>query len=270
MGKFRDLLNQPEQIFQVSLGITAEVGVRYLLFAGIAWLLGYVLFRQRWAHRKIILRPPQGSDIRRELSFSLLTVCIFGLIGTATLVANAHGWGQMYWKPAERGWPWFWLSIVVAIVIHDTYFYWTHRLMHHPRIFRWMHRVHHESTNPSPWTSYSFAPAEAVVQAGIFPVVTLLIPIHPLAFGFFMLWQITFNVLGHTGYEYHPKGFVKSRWGWWLNTPTNHIQHHEKFRGNYGLYFNYWDRLMGTNHPDYEDRFQQVAQRPRDPASPAS
>lgn len=43
-----------------------------------------------------------------------------------------------------------------------------------------------------------------------------------------------------------------------LNTPTNHVMHHEKMRGNYGLYFDIWDRLMGTNHREYENRFREV------------
>lgn len=34
--------------------------------------------------------------------------------------------------------------------------------------------------------------------------------------------------------------------------------HHEKMRGNYGLYFNFWEHLIGTNHPDYESRFRAV------------
>ena len=33
-------------------------------------------------------------------------------------------------------------------------------------------------------------------------------------------------------------------------------------RGNYGLYFNVWDRLMGTNHDAYEARFREVTSRP--------
>jgi lathosterol oxidase len=84
---------------------------------------------------------------------------------------------------------------------------------------------------------------------------------HPLAFFAFMIWQITFNVLGHTGYEYFPSWLMKSWLGRFLNTPTNHVQHHEKMRGNYGLYFNCWDRLMGTNHKDYEARFHEVTTR---------
>jgi sterol desaturase/sphingolipid hydroxylase (fatty acid hydroxylase superfamily) len=46
-----------------------------------------------------------------------------------------------------------------------------------------------------------------------------------------------------------------------LNTPTNHAMHHESPRGNYGLYFNVWDRLMRTNQAGYEARFRAVTAR---------
>jgi sterol desaturase/sphingolipid hydroxylase (fatty acid hydroxylase superfamily) len=51
---------------------------------------------------------------------------------------------------------------------------------------------------------------------------------------------------------------MRSKLGWVLNSITHHAQHHEKFHANYGLYFNVWDRLMGTNHRDYERRFAEV------------
>jgi sterol desaturase/sphingolipid hydroxylase (fatty acid hydroxylase superfamily) len=43
--------------------------------------------------------------------------------------------------------------------------------------------------------------------------------------------------------------------------------HHETLRGNYGLYFNVWDRLMGTNHANYESRFVEVTSRTQVPAT---
>ncbi|HAM72396.1 MAG TPA: sterol desaturase [Verrucomicrobiales bacterium] len=244
-----------------SLFTTLEVGLRYFLFAGVAWILAYWLFRNRWFHRKIIPRFPASADVRREIGYSLLTLVIFGVMGAGTIAASRAGWTQMYWRISERGTGWFAGSIACAILVHDTYFYWTHRLMHHPRLFTLFHKVHHLSTNPSPWAAYSFAPAEAVVEAGIFPVVATLMPIHPLAFGLVMLWQILFNVAGHTGFEFHPTWLMRTPLRLILNTPTNHVMHHEKMRGNYGLYFNIWDRLMGTNHPDYESRFREVTSR---------
>jgi|UniRef100_UPI00378372EA lathosterol oxidase len=246
---------------QMFFGIAVENWLRYALVAGIAWLLAYVIFKKRWRRRKIIQRHPAAGDVRREMKWSVLTALVYGLVGVATiLIGKTYGW-QMYRKIDSHGWLWFVASIGIAIVVHDTWFYWTHRLMHHRRLFRLFHRVHHESTNPSPWAAYSFAPLEAFMQACIFPLLVFTVPMHPLAFFAFMIWQIVFNVLGHTGYEYFPSWLMKSWLGKILNTPTNHVQHHEKMRGNYGLYFNYWDRLMGTNHKDYEARFHEVTSR---------
>ncbi|MFM7099800.1 MAG: sterol desaturase family protein [Verrucomicrobiota bacterium] len=262
-----DLLFGSQRSFlERSLFTTIEVGIRYLVFAGVAWMLAYRLFRHRWVHRKVISRFPASVEVRREIAYSLGTLLIFGLVGAGTFTASRHGWTQMYWGIADHGRGWFFGSVACGILLHDAYFYWTHRLMHHRRLFPLFHRVHHLSTNPSPWAAYAFAPAEAVVEAGIFPLAVLVMPMHPAAFGLVMLWQITFNVAGHTGYEFHPRWLMKTPLRFLLNTPTNHVMHHEKMRGNYGLYFNFWDRLMGTNHPDYEARFREVTSRLASPA----
>ncbi len=262
-----------QRFLLTTFGISMETGLRYFFFAGLAWLLAYVLFRRIWAHRKIITRPPLGADIRREIALSVMTILIFGAVGAATVLARKAGYTQMYFRIENYGWPWFFASIAIAIFLHDAYFYWTHRLMHHPRLFRLFHRAHHLSTNPTPWAAYAFDPLEAVVQASIFPIAVTVMPMHPLAFFSFMVWQLAFNVAGHAGYEFHPRWLLDSRVGKFLNTPTNHIMHHEHFRGNYGLYFNLWDRLMGTNHERYEARFREVTTRERrapEPLPPAA
>jgi sterol desaturase/sphingolipid hydroxylase (fatty acid hydroxylase superfamily) len=242
-------------------GIAIEQGIRYGFVAGLAWLLGYVIFKRRWFVRKVIQRLPESSEVWREIGYSALTVLVFGAVGAATACAAFAGWTQAYWKISEYGTAWFWLSIVCAIFLHDAYFYWTHRLMHHRKLFRLFHRVHHLSHNPSPWAAYSFAPLEALVEAGIFPLAVMVMPMHPLAFFTFMSWQIIYNVIGHAGYEIYPRWLMDTWLGKILNTPTNHAMHHENMRGNYGLYFNIWDRLMGTNHLDYEQRFREVTSR---------
>lgn len=253
----------PPDFLHLVGGSTLELSLRYTLFAGIAWLLGYVIFKRQWFHRKIIARFPASKDVRREILYSAMSVVIFSIVGALTVYAIRQGWTQMYRKVGAHGHVWFWTSILCAILLHDTWFYWTHRAMHHPRLFRLFHRTHHLSHNPTPWAAYAFDPLEAVVQALIFPLAILIIPMHHYAFGLFMLWQILFNILGHTGYELHPRWYMKTPLRYLLNTPTNHIMHHETLRGNYGLYFNVWDRLMGTNHARYEERFNEVTSRSR-------
>ncbi|MGV3773613.1 MAG: sterol desaturase family protein [Verrucomicrobiales bacterium] len=249
--------------FEITAATSIGLTIRYLMFAGLAWCLAYLFFKNRWVHKKIIAKFPARTEINREVRYSLVSLLIFGAMGGATVMASKAGYTQLYWRISDYGWGWFWGSIACAIVLHDAYFYWTHRAMHHPKLFRYFHKVHHLSMNPTPWASYAFSPAEAVVQAGIFPLAVMVMPMHPFAFMVFMLWQITYNVLGHTGYEFHPPWIMRTWLRHLLNTPTNHVMHHEKIRGNYGLYFNVWDRIMGTNHPEYEKRFVEVASRKR-------
>ena len=231
----------------------------YLLLAGLAWLIFYVLRPSRMARRKIVPKIPSRWQMGRELLYSLRSLLAFGVMGAIVAFAGYSGYTRFYMRVERYGWTWFFASIVLAIFIHDAYFYWTHRLMHHRRLFRAFHHVHHLSNNPSPWAAYSFSTLEAFVQAGIAPLVAFTLPIHPTAFLAFMIWQISFNVLGHCGYEIFPRGFLDTRLGKFLNTPTHHAMHHESFRANYGLYFNFWDRLLGTNHPHYAERFAAVS-----------
>jgi len=260
------LLEPVVEFFRGVSQTSIALAIRYSLFAGVAWLLAYVIFYRRWKHRKVVQKLPAGSEIRREMLYSACSVLIFAAIGVLTYTLAKDGWTRMYRRTDEYPMLWFWLSIVCAIFIHDTWFYWTHRLMHHRKLFRFFHRTHHLSHNPSPWAAYAFDPAEAVVQALIFPLVLMIIPMHVAAFGLFMAWQITFNIIGHTGFEIYPKWMMDSWLGKFLNTPTNHAMHHEKLRGNYGLYFNFWDRIMKTNHAEYEKRFREVTSRQREQA----
>jgi sterol desaturase/sphingolipid hydroxylase (fatty acid hydroxylase superfamily) len=143
-------------------------------------------------------------------------------------------------------------------LMHDTYFYWTHRLMHHPRLFRYFHLVHHQSTNPSPWAAYAFHPLEAIVEVGIFVVFLFTIPIHTTHIVLFFLLSIIYNVYGHLGWELYPKGFNTSLIGRWINTSVSHNQHHKYFKGNYGLYFLFWDRWMNTLRVEYDEAFEKA------------
>lgn len=250
-------VNDPNTYNQFG-GISIGLWIEFFIAASGVWLFFYVVRRKAWLPRKIIAGFPAFREVAREMTLSASTCAIYGVVTLLTWWAINKGWTRIYFDIHQYSWGWFAGSIALTIVLHDAYFYWTHRLMHHPRLFRWLHRLHHRSMNPTPWAAYAFDPSEAFVQAGIFPLVLFLYPMHPLAFFIFMVWQITYNVLGHSGFEIYPSWFMDTWLGKFCNTSTNHIMHHQYFKGNYGLYFNYWDRLMGTNHKRYEERFREV------------
>jgi sterol desaturase/sphingolipid hydroxylase (fatty acid hydroxylase superfamily) len=135
-----------------------------------------------------------------------------------------------------------------------------HRLLHHPKLFKHAHLTHHQSTNPSPWTSYSFHFIEAWTEGAILLVITMILPMHMISILLFVIVGFIINVYGHLGYEVAPKWLRKTFLFEIVNTSVHHNLHHSKFKGNYGLYFRVWDRLMGTEHPDYVKDYDRVQQ----------
>jgi sterol desaturase/sphingolipid hydroxylase (fatty acid hydroxylase superfamily) len=83
-------------------------------------------------------------------------------------------------------------------------------------------------------------------------------PLHPISFFAFITLMLLFNVYGHLGYELFSRKTYEHPIGRWLNSSVHHNLHHEKFTGNYGLYFTIWDRLCGTLREDSLDKIDQV------------
>lgn len=241
--------------------ILLVVLLRYLVVAAAAFAAFYFFWKSKWSFKKIQIRFPKRRDYLREISYSLLTVVVFAAVGYTLFFTRIRNFTQLYTSIDEFGTAYFYLSVVLMLLIHDTYFYWTHRAMHSSALYKWVHKVHHLSTNPSPWAAYAFHPLEAVVEAGIVVVLAFIIPVHPLSISLFLLIMMIYNVYGHLGYELYPKRFSRSRIGRWINTSVNHNQHHQFFTGNYGLYFLWWDRWMGTVREDYDKQFEEVKTR---------
>jgi sterol desaturase/sphingolipid hydroxylase (fatty acid hydroxylase superfamily) len=243
--------------------IFAIDSLRYAIPASLAFAVFWLWKWDALSHRRIQARRPSRKAFAREIRYSISTAIIFASVGLMTYHLSRAGVLRLYHDVGEYGWPYWFASIAIAIVIHDAYFYWTHRAMHHPRLFA-IHRVHHLSTSPSPWAAYAFGPIEALVSALVVPLMLLVLPMHQLAVFAFLVYMIVMNVIGHLGIELYPRWFARSRWTRWYSTSTHHNLHHRDFRGNYGLYFTWWDRLVGTQHPAYESTFRQVTSQPRD------
>jgi sterol desaturase/sphingolipid hydroxylase (fatty acid hydroxylase superfamily) len=239
------------------------IGSRYLIIAGAAFVIWYIVLRKMIASKKIQSKYPRLKDYAREIGFSIATVFIMSFI-PATILGSPElaRHTRFYTDIHQHSMLWFIIAFPVMAIVHDTYFYWMHRLIHHPRLFKAVHLVHHQSTNPSPFAAYAFHPLEAVLEAGIFLVFVFIMPVHLYHLLFFFLFMIVYNVYGHLGWELYPKGFSKHWLGKWINTSVNHNQHHQYFKGNYGLYFLFWDRMMGTIRADYDQRFEEVKSRP--------
>lgn len=222
------------------VAMTAIVGVRYLVVSGaVAWLTD---------RRLPGLYGDRREQIRREIGWSLASAFIYAApAGVLAWGWQAHGWTRIYSNVAD--YPLWWLpaSVVTFLLLHDSWFYWTHRLMHRPSIFKRMHAVHHASRNPTAWTAMSFHPWESITGAVLVPALVLLIPIHYAALLTVLSIMTVMGVTNHMGWELFPDWLVRGPAGQWLITASHHQRHHEKHRCNFGLYFRFWDRLCGTD-----------------------
>ena len=235
------------------------VGGRYFLFAGLAFLVFYILLRKRISHKKIQAKFPKVSDFLREVSYSFSSMVIFALIITPIYFnPEIRSHSTIYTEISEYGWAYYFLAFPIMFLMHDTYFYWLHRWMHMPKMYKWVHLTHHKSMNPSPWAAYAFHPIEAVLENGIVIVFYVTLPVHVTHVPLFFMFSILYNIYGHLGWELYPKGFNKTLIGRWVNTSVCHNQHHKFVKGNYGLYLLFWDRVMGTMREDYDQAFDEV------------
>ena len=228
----------------------------FLVLAGLAYGVVWWQCSELFGHRRIQLRPRQARPWT-ELQHSTISILIFALLLCGLWAVSEAGFTRVYFVFAEHGVVYFVFSIVAMAVVHDTYYYFAHRFMHHPKVFRHVHKVHHSFSNPTPFASYAFHPLEALIEVAWIGPLVLIMPIHPAAFAIYVVILTIFNVISHLGYEFYRPGVAK-----WFITSTHHNMHHAGSKGHYMLYFNLWDRLLGSNAVDYEARIREINARP--------
>jgi Delta7-sterol 5-desaturase len=223
-----------------ALAMTLIVGVRYLATSGFfAWLTARL-------HPGLYAK--LDTQMRREVYWSLLSAGIYGApAGVVAWGWQNRGWTQIYSDISAFPLWYLPLSVLLYLMAHDTWFYWTHRLMHRPWWFKHAHAVHHDSRPPTAWAAMSFHPWEALTGAIVIPALVFLLPIHIGALAVVLGIMTLMGITNHMGWEMFPDRMVNGKLGNWLITATHHQKHHEAYRGNYGLYFRFWDKICGTD-----------------------
>ncbi len=229
------------------LAFTAIIIVRYFI---IVWPIHVALWkRTRKSARRLSKHQPTSATIRNEIKLSTMSAFIYALPASIVVEIWKAGGTALYSDMPQglTGWGYIILSAFLYLAVQDTWFYFTHRLMHHRKLFKWTHAGHHRSVQPTPWASFSFDPIEAMSSAWLLPVMALFIPLH-VGVALFLLMLMTINaVFNHAGWEVYPPSWIKGWWGRHIITASHHNLHHTKFKGNYGLYFRFWDKLCGTD-----------------------
>lgn len=236
------------EILVTTAALTLIIAARYLVFSGLAYWLLWKRGGERLRAKRLNRDRPIRRVIMQELRLSLISSAFYAAPAAIALVVWLHGGTAIYsdWT-AYGGVPYLLLSAFIYLAVQDTHYYWMHRLMHHPKLFSWTHAGHHRSRQPTPFASFAFDPAEAALVAWLLPAMAFVIPIHiGVAVALLTLMTVT-AVLNHSGWEVLPERFINGPVGRQLISATHHSLHHQSYGKNFGLYFRFWDRVMGTD-----------------------
>jgi Delta7-sterol 5-desaturase len=218
----------------------------YLVPAGLFHYLFFTRCSPATEAMRIQKRRPRPQSVRREIRASVLALLLFSAYSLMVYHAARNGATTLYLDFGEHPWWWAAPGFAALVVLHDIYFYATHRLMHLAPLFKAVHAGHHSSITPTPWAILSFQPLETIPQFGFFALVIFLLPLHPATLLAYLLFDGVVNAAGHCGHEIVPQSSQEHWLLKYLNAVTHHDLHHSRFRYNFGQYFNICDRLFGT------------------------
>lgn len=228
---------------------------RYFLIAGLFYLIFYAWFPAKFEARKINKKEYKKGQFKKEIKWSLITSLLFSVAGTITVILWQKGFTKVYTELDLYGYWYLPVSLIIFMLLHETYYYWIHRWMHIPRIYKIVHKVHHDSKIASPFTAFSFHPLEGLLQAVFLPAMLMILPMHY----YIIILQLTImtfsSVINHLDIEIYPEP-LKSNFGKWVIGATHHSLHHKQFKYNYGLYFTFWDKIEKTESPEFSDAIQ--------------
>ncbi|MBB3291066.1 MULTISPECIES: sterol desaturase family protein [Rhizobium] len=140
--------------------------------------------------------------------------------------------------------PWYLFGIALVMpIFHEAHFFAIHRLIHWGPLYRWIHSVHHNSVNPSPWSSLSMHPVEQLLYFSS-ALIHLVIPSNPIL----AIYQLHYSgfgaVVGHLGFDKIELGAEAA-----IDSHAyTHYLHHKFFEVNYGDGLVPFDKWFGTWH----------------------
>lgn len=141
------------------------------------------------------------------------------------------------------------LDFAVLFLGMDLLMYVFHYAIHHTPLHRWVHGLHHEYPEPQPLDLFVLHPLETLGFGGLWLVLMVLYPAYFGAILAYLVVNVLFGALGHSGVEPFPAAWAHRPVLKYLGSSGFHFQHHQDERHNFGFYTSLWDRLFGTFAP---------------------
>ncbi len=143
--------------------------------------------------------------------------------------------------------------IVFFMICEDFTFYWAHRALHNEKLYLYIHKIHHEYKNPVCIDHIYAHPIEFMFGNVLTTFVGPLIlgkRTHVFTLMIWIIMRTGETNDGHCGYDF---SFSPYRLIPLSGSAEFHHYHHKDYIGNYGSFFNIWDRVCGTVGKGYRE-----------------
>lgn len=143
------------------------------------------------------------------------------------------------------------LTIAFCMMCEDATFYWSHRMLHHPRLYPWIHKMHHTFNQTVSIAAEYSHPLEFLfgnlLPTAIGPAI-LGSNMHVVTVFAWYMVRVGETLDGHCGYDF---SFSPYRLIPMSGSAEYHDFHHSQNVGNYASFFSVWDTVFGTNKAFY-------------------
>ncbi len=218
-----------------------------LRFGLLLWAIHELVFFGVWGGYALLFRFGVGARFRvvegkapapelvRSATRDVLVSHVLFLPMVVWLVLPAWRWmGGDLAAPMPAPWTIAW-QVLVCILVQDTIFYWSHRLLHTKWLFRKIHRKHHDFRYVRGVSAEYSHPVESTANVVALMAGPILLAVHPVTFILWLVIRMWETVEAHSGYAF-------------TALASRHAYHHlYAARGCLGSFFGLWDRLMGTD-----------------------
>jgi len=211
-----------------------------LLSCALFYFFFYIYGKKRLHSIKFNPSYPDKKTIKLEIKLTLFTICSFLFWSLVTYVSYLENLNLLYTSWDDYGLIYLVMNIFLIAVVHDAYFYWLHRWQHH-RSGKWMnHTVHHTFVNPTPFATLAVNIKESIVHMFFYCFITFIIPINLSVLILYLVISHLLSIIGHNGYN------ISNLPSQYFINAKDHYNHHKYVGGNFGLYFQFWDRWCKT------------------------
>ncbi|XP_076446058.1 fatty acid hydroxylase domain-containing protein 2-like [Babylonia areolata] len=188
------------------------------------------------------VQPDKNVPVSKDMLRSAVELVLFNQVVVGIPVAMGVHW-MMEWRGCSLSpddlptFHWALLELIICVLVEEIGFYYSHRVLHHPRLYKHVHKKHHEWTAPIGIVALYAHPVEHVLSNLLPPALgPVILGSHLATAWMWFALALMSTTVAHCGYHFP-----------FLPSPEAHDYHHLKFNQNYGV-LGVLDRLHGTDN----------------------